>query len=320
MKKALRWLSVSLAVAPLAFNLLPGVPHPFIHAFLWGVPVPLRMDLVCPEGEGERILIIAPHPDDETLGMGGTIAYLTKAGHTVAVVFITNGDANRAAKRLLTLSPFHRAVDYRALGYRRQKEASLALGSLGVGAGQIVFLGYPDGGLMNLWADHWVRDNPFRSPYTKRSYAFYSNSYNPNAVYSGEDLMADLADILTIFRPTMLYVPHEADAHYDHQAAHLFTMAALATLQLETHPDVRLYLIHSVGWPYPNESFPSMAQDVFADWSWYAQGFSDQMTEEKATAIRAYSSQRWTSGRFLSAFILSNEIYAIPLPGSLRGE
>jgi LmbE family N-acetylglucosaminyl deacetylase len=278
------------------------------------------MDLACPEGEGERILIIAPHPDDETLGMGATIAYLTKAGHTVAIVFITNGDANRAAKRLLTLSPFHRAVDYRALGYRRQKEASLALGSLGVGEGQIVFLGYPDGGLMKLWTDHWVRDTPFRSPYTKRSYPFYSNSYNPDAVYSGEDLMADLAGILSIFRPTILYVPHEADAHYDHQAANLFAMAALATLQLETCPDVRLYLIHSMGWPYPNESSPSMAQDVFADWFWNEQGFSDQMRKEKATAIRAYSSQRWTNWRFLNGFIHSNEVYATPLHDLLRGE
>lgn len=42
-----------------------------------------------PEG---RYLVFAPHPDDESLGMGGTIALATSKGIPVHVVFITNGD------------------------------------------------------------------------------------------------------------------------------------------------------------------------------------------------------------------------------------
>lgn len=38
-----------------------------------------------------RALIIAPHPDDEILGVGGVIARLTQAGHDVHVTIVTTG-------------------------------------------------------------------------------------------------------------------------------------------------------------------------------------------------------------------------------------
>ncbi len=38
------------------------------------------------------ILVIGPHPDDQELGMGGTIARLAQQGHTVHLVDMTNGE------------------------------------------------------------------------------------------------------------------------------------------------------------------------------------------------------------------------------------
>jgi bacillithiol biosynthesis deacetylase BshB1 len=38
------------------------------------------------------ILIIGPHPDDQELGMGGTIARLARQGHTVHLLDMTNGE------------------------------------------------------------------------------------------------------------------------------------------------------------------------------------------------------------------------------------
>jgi len=46
-------------------------------------------EAVIPEG---KYLVFAPHPDDETLGMGGTIALATSRGFPVTLVFMTNGD------------------------------------------------------------------------------------------------------------------------------------------------------------------------------------------------------------------------------------
>ena len=41
---------------------------------------------------GERLLVIAPHPDDETLGAGGLIQRVLERGGTVRVVLVTAGD------------------------------------------------------------------------------------------------------------------------------------------------------------------------------------------------------------------------------------
>ena len=39
-----------------------------------------------------HVLVIAPHPDDEVLGVGGTIARLAHHGHDVFVAIVTHGD------------------------------------------------------------------------------------------------------------------------------------------------------------------------------------------------------------------------------------
>ncbi len=42
-------------------------------------------------------LVFAPHPDDETFGMGGTIALASQANHEVTVVVVTDGAAGGKA-------------------------------------------------------------------------------------------------------------------------------------------------------------------------------------------------------------------------------
>jgi LmbE family N-acetylglucosaminyl deacetylase len=81
-------------------------------------------------------VVFAPHPDDETLGCGGTIALKTAAGARVAVVIMTDG--RRSHRHLM---------DEQALGAQRAEEARRATGALGVPADDLHLLGFPDGEL-----------------------------------------------------------------------------------------------------------------------------------------------------------------------------
>src|SRR6266566_5536117 len=68
---------------------------------------------------GERLLVIAPHPDDETLGAGGLIQRVLSAHGTVGVVLVTAGDGYVEAVRYETGELRPRAPVYVAYGERR---------------------------------------------------------------------------------------------------------------------------------------------------------------------------------------------------------
>lgn len=52
---------------------------------LCALPRPLPLE------QARRVLVLAPHPDDESIGCGGMLALLTRAGVAVRVVLVTNG-------------------------------------------------------------------------------------------------------------------------------------------------------------------------------------------------------------------------------------
>ena len=49
--------------------------------------------------KSDRVLVVAPHPDDETIGMGGTIAKLRSLSIPVRVIFMSNGVTSRDVAR-----------------------------------------------------------------------------------------------------------------------------------------------------------------------------------------------------------------------------
>jgi LmbE family N-acetylglucosaminyl deacetylase len=88
-------------------------------------------------------LVIAPHPDDETLGAGALIAALRSQGVPVTVVAVTDGE-----------NAYDTAQSERiALAQRREAEQTTALGLLGVEATSIHRLRMTDSGLTALQED-----------------------------------------------------------------------------------------------------------------------------------------------------------------------
>ncbi|WP_372675300.1 PIG-L deacetylase family protein [Aquicoccus sp.] len=85
-------------------------------------------------------LILAPHPDDETLGCGGLVLLKRKAGMPVHVAVVTDGAATGAADAARGMS----RDDIVSL---RARETVAACSLLGVAWDHIRFLGFPDGAL-----------------------------------------------------------------------------------------------------------------------------------------------------------------------------
>jgi LmbE family N-acetylglucosaminyl deacetylase len=267
-----------------------------------------------------RILVISPHCDDETLGAGALISDSRKAGVPVTIAFLTNGDAFRVAAsrtlREVEVSP----VDFIRFAEVRQKEALSADRSLGVPEKDVVFLGYPDRGLKQMWEENWTRDNPFRSLYTKHTHSPYARVYTAGTPYSGEALVADLVKLMNQVRPTDVYVTHPADDHPDHSIAAAFVQAALrecreaASSSWAPQSRLHFYLVHRGDWPLPQglhtdqPLLPPMGLTGI-DTKWTAFIASPDAVEAKQRALEKYVSQTEISGRFLRSFIRINEIF-----------
>src|SRR6476660_9396513 len=107
-----------------------------------------KLDLTI--GPSTRLLVVAPHPDDETLAAGGLIHRVVSSGGSVRVVWLTSGDA--FAEGVETKNKFKdpRPRDYRSYGTLREGEARNALTMLGLDRKALTFLGFPDEGLCLL--------------------------------------------------------------------------------------------------------------------------------------------------------------------------
>ncbi|QHQ35389.1 PIG-L deacetylase family protein [Algicella marina] len=83
------------------------------------------------------VLVLAPHPDDESLAMGGAIAAASAAGHRVHVAIVTDGAKSH---------PKSKAYPAAALSALRKSEVEKAVGLLTAGRETPIWLGYPDQG------------------------------------------------------------------------------------------------------------------------------------------------------------------------------
>ena len=98
----------------------------------------------------DRVLVLAPHPDDETLATGGLLQRAQALKTEVRVLFVTDGEDNPWAQRATEHRWRIGAADRERWGERRRGEALAALACLGVSPWQTGFLGYPDQGIHRL--------------------------------------------------------------------------------------------------------------------------------------------------------------------------
>lgn len=87
--------------------------------------------------QNKTMLVCLAHPDDETFGMGGTLALYTRRGVQVHLICATRGDVGDVDQELLE--------GYASVAERRESELRCAAGILGLTG--LYFLGYRDSGM-----------------------------------------------------------------------------------------------------------------------------------------------------------------------------
>lgn len=126
----------------------------------------------------KKIIVFAPHPDDDLIGCGGSIAKHVKQGNEVTIVYMTSGDAGSLKYSKNELAEI------------REEESKKAREIIAIN--DLIFLKNQDGYLE----------------------------------YNKENLIK-LIELIRKIKPNVVYVPHELEAHKDHQVTHELVIEAV---------------------------------------------------------------------------------------------
>jgi LmbE family N-acetylglucosaminyl deacetylase len=261
----------------------------------------------------DRILVLAPHPDDEVLGAGGVIQRAASMGLPLKIIFLTYGDSNEWSfmlyRKRLVIVP--KAVQ--SMGLVRKDEAIAASHLLGVKEPQMMFLGYPDFGTLAIWQKHWNERPPYRSLLTWAKSVPYQGALRPGAPFKGEEILADIRLILKEFKPTKIFVSHPSDHNVDHMAFYLFTKVALWDERMEDQVKVYPYLTHYFSWPrskgFKEDQWMAPPEQLSDVNQWFQFHLTPQEAAIKKAALRAHKTQYAANTKYLLSFMRENEIF-----------
>lgn len=234
----------------------------------------------------QKILIIAPHEDDEMLAYAGVMRQAIEAGDEVRTVIVTNGDYSGGTN----------------MGRRRIKESFDAQRLIGVPEGNIYFLGYGDTGWtasgndMSFVGQLYRAENPnevFTSHCSSQTYGnpvigkedYHYQRTGSHANYTRNNLLGDLQALIDEYRPNRIYTTSIYDFHWGHIGTALFTNEAILNIKRMNpaySPVVCSSLIHarnSVGGQ--DNSWP-----MIDNWSGPLNSFTMPSALEQTTPLR----------------------------------
>lgn len=260
---------------------------------------------------GDRLLVLAPHPDDEVAGCGGLILRAIKEGIPVRIVFLTNGDSNEGAFLAYRGHPVVSPSAVIAMGRTREQEALRADAVLGVPSSAVSFLGYPDRGTLAIWLAHWSARPPLRGLLTRATAVPYAIASRPGAPYKGGAVLSDLERVMAALRPTKICLSSPADRHPDHAALYLFTRVAL--WNLGSQPDLLPYLVHYPKWPGPGGGGKSESiappPALRSEFEWRVFPVPPGERRQEYQALLEHRSQMRSIRRLLGRLVASNETF-----------
>jgi LmbE family N-acetylglucosaminyl deacetylase len=182
-----------------------------------------------------RLLVVAPHPDDETLGCGILLQQVLAAGGEVCVLLLTDGDNNPWPQRYLERRLVIDDTARQRWGARRREEVMHALARLGVPTSALHALGWHDMELTSRLRDEMTES------------------------------VASIRAVIDAFKPNLVCGPALRDSHPDHGAAHVLCRLALAGM--EPAPRLLAYPVHggdTLGYPLSVDATAEQRQHKLA--------------------------------------------------------
>ena len=160
----------------------------------------------------DRLLLIMPHPDDESLATGGLIQRIHQTGAAARLLMVTNGEENPWPQRWMEKRWRIGAQERQHWGKMRAEEALQALTQLGF-QGETRFLNFPDQGMTSrlLEADPATLDR-----------------------FCAE---------ICAWEPTRIVFPSSYDLHPDHSALHVLIQIALQRTGCTALPQLH-FVVH----------------------------------------------------------------------------
>ena len=141
-----------------------------------------------------RIIVVAPHPDDETIACGGIIQKYLEKKSTITIIYITNGE--NAYSHIYSI---YENPSPSELGIIRKEEALRALEILGLSSKDLIFLEFNDGSV--------------------------AEQYNI--------IKEKVKKILYKYKPNLVYVPYKNSSHNDHKATFKIVYDAINELGIK---------------------------------------------------------------------------------------
>ena len=213
----------------------------------------------------ESVLVVAPHPDDETLGCGGAIALLRRLDVAVKISVVSDGTQSH---------PNSIAYPPPLLKRLRERESLAALAVLGVVPEAVAFWGMPDGAVPTM---EWDRNEMVK---TDAVTGRLGDEKINTKRQEDRDAIFSICQYLTDLTPSIIFLPWRKDPHPDHRAS--WQLFATACKQLNYCPRIIEYPI----WDWDRkqrQEFPNSVNVWRLDIS--------EVLELKRRAIAQYRSQ-----------------------------
>ena len=264
---------------------------------------------------GQRVLLLSPHPDDETLCCGAMLRQAQEAGAQVYVAWVTAGDGFEFDAMLTEHVVRPSPQGMRRLGNTRAAEARAAARVLGIPANHTFMLGYPDGSLLQLFTTYYAQ--PFTAPHTRTDRVYVSGALTPGHLFTGQNLEADVREVLDRVRPDVVLAPAPQDFHPDHHTLSSIAMRLMAGRGQEGR--LRFWIVHGgLEWPIPkglHVGLPLTVAPLATHLPWQRVEVTPDEEQVKLRATDTYRTQTEVMGRFMRAYVRTNELLSpSPLP------